>query len=212
MLGLLLATFAFAAPVPAASTPAAPVTAGPDPGFEAADVEQQYAAWARSKKIKGAAADLACAPFAEALQLCFTKVSNGVRSYYTLADGQTPEQLAELGKGKEDAAIALLSEQYVDGFTPRYFLVTGQPRAHTAMLFPSALERLLGGKCVVGVPAVGVLVAWVPGDLDFDKVMAVGVKRMYDTLPDAVSPLVYTWDGARWGVWAEVKELTPPSP
>lgn len=207
ILGLLLAAFAYAAPVTAAL-----VTAGPDPGLEAADVQQQYTTWARSKKVKGPAAELACSHFAEGLELCFTKVSNGVRSYYTLADGQPAEQLVELGKGQEDAAVAQLSERYVDGLAPRYFLVTGQPRAHAAMLFPSALERLLGGKCVVGVPAVGVLVAWVPGDLDFDKVMAVGVKRMYDTLPDPVSPLAYTWDGARWGVWAEVKELTPPLP
>ena len=206
-IGLLLAVYAYAAPVATA-----PVTTGPDPGLEASDVQQQYAAWAKSKKIKGQAAELTGSHFAEGLELCFTKVSDGVRSYYTSADGQTAEQLLSLAKGKEEAAVAPLTEQYVDGFNPRYFLVTGQPRAHAAMLFPDALERTLGGKCVVGIPAVGALVAWIPGDLDFDKVMAVGVKRMYDTLPDPVSPLVYTWDGARWGVWAEVRELTPQLP
>ncbi len=202
----MIAALLFAAHAHAAG-PVAP----PDPGLEAADVVEQYAAWAKTKKLKGPAAQLVCLPYAEPLQLCFTRVSAGIRSYYTAADGTTADDLLKLGMGEQDAAIAPLEANYVDGFTPRYFLVTGQARAHTALLFPDALEQKVGGKCVVGAPAEGVLVAWVPGDLDFDKVMAVGVKRMYDTLPNPVSPVLFTYDGKNWVQWGEATEVQAPA-
>lgn len=188
----------------------ASVSTGPDPGLESGDVVEQFAAWAKKKKLKGPAAQLVCMPFADPLQLCFTKLTGEIRSYYTAADGKTAAELLALGVGDEEAAITPLEASYVDGFAQRYFLVTGQARAHTALLFPDALERKVGGKCVVGAPAEGVLVAWVPGDLDFDKVMAVGVKRMFDTLPNAVSPVLYTYDGRSWVQWGEATELVLP--
>ncbi len=200
MIGALLVALALAA---------APAGAVPDPTIETATVQADYAAWAKKKKIRGDAAELACMPFADTLSMCFTYLSGDTRGYYTKADGKTPEELLKAGAGTEEAAVDMLEADYVDGLTPRYFIVTANGRAHTAMLFPEALERKLGGKCVVGVPAQGVLIAWVPGDLDFDKVMAVGVKRAYDTQPNPVTPTLYTYDGKRWLVWGEVREIAP---
>jgi hypothetical protein len=197
---LLLALLRGASPA-AASQPAAV-----DPGLEASDVSAQYASWARKNRVRGAAAELACLPFLSTAQLCFTHVVGDRRVYYTAADTQAPMTLLKEAAGDEASAISLLAPAYVDGFSPRYFSVSGEPRAHAALLFPEALEQRLGGKCVVGIPARGVLLAWVPGDLDFDKVMAVGVKKLYDSLPNAVTSVLYTFDGTSWVVWGEALE------
>lgn len=200
-----------ATPAPTAASPAPTAAASPtvDPGLESLDAGQQYAAWAARHRLKGDAASLACMPFVATAQLCFSHVVDDRRVYLTLADGRTPVELLKQAAGDEAAAVAPLAPAYVDGFSPRYFAVSGDPRAHAAMLFPEALEARLGGKCVVGVPARGVLMAWVPGDLDFDKVMAVGVRRLYDSLPNPVTPTLYTFDGKAWQVWGEAVD-TPP--
>ena len=104
----------------------------------------------------------------------------------------------------------------VEGFKQVYWLANeGDGRDHVPMLFPAALAAKVGKGVVVAVPARGVLVAWVPGDLVFDKVVAVGVRKMYDTLESPVSPLIYQWDGERWAVWGEAKAVdgvVGPSP
>jgi hypothetical protein len=182
-----------------------------DPGLEAIDVGAQYTDWARKHRLRGPAAELACLPFVETAQFCFTHVVGDRRVYFTAADAKPPVELLKAGAGDEASAIALLTPAYVDGFAPRYFAATGEPRAHAALLFPEALEQRLGGKCVVGVPARGVLLAWIPGDLDFDKIMAVGVKRLYDSLPNAVTSVLYTFDGKNWVVWGEAVEEQEPA-
>jgi len=56
-------------------------------------------------------------------------------------------------------------------------------------------------------------VDWGAGTPELDHVMAVGVREMYDQLDEAVSPMVHTWDGARWHAFGEAKPLpvTPHS-
>ena len=207
----------FASPVQAPPVQAPPVQAPPvqappvqastvDPGLEASDVSAQFAAWAKKNRLRGPEAELACLPFVPTAQLCFTHVVGDRRMYFTAADAQAPADLLKAGAGDEASAIALLTPAYVDGFAPRYFAATGEPRAHVALLFPEALEQRLGGRCVIGVPARGVLLAWIPGDLDFDKIMAVGVKKLYDSLPNAVTSVLYTFDGKSWVVWGEAVE------
>ncbi|MSP55506.1 MAG: hypothetical protein EXR69_07885 [Myxococcales bacterium] len=197
-----------------ASEPAAPTdlpSARPlvDPTLESANVVSEYAAWARANKLKGAASEIVCSPFAEGLSMCFTRRQGADRVYYTAADRRSAEDLLTEAKGAEDAAVEGLEAIYVADFTPPYYLVAGNSRADAAMLFPDALERKLGGKCVVAVPAMGVLIAWIPGDLDFDKVVGVGVKRAYDTLPNPVSSMLYTWNGASWVVWGQARQSAP---
>jgi hypothetical protein len=196
---------------------AAPVPEMPDPSLEPADVAAQYRAWATTQKRTGPKAELACQAFAEGLQLCFTHAVAGAkgakgRAYYTQADGHTIPELMAGAAGTAADAMARMEPVAVEGFAHGYRMsARGDGRDHVAALFPTELAKLVGGDVVIGVPAHGVLIAWLPGDLDFDKVVAVGVKKMFETLPDPVSPLLYHWDGKLWRTWGEAK-LAPPAP
>jgi hypothetical protein len=206
---------AFAALLALGLVAAAPPPSRPDPGLEPADVVDQYRAWAASKHRKGDATELVCRPFAEGAQLCFTHAVGGARTWFTKADGKDAAALEAEGRGTAEEAMARLEAVPVEGFTRSYWLsAKGDGRDHVPVLFPDALDAKLGGPAVVAAPARGVLVAWLPGDLDFDKAVAVGVRRMYETLPDPVSPLIWRWDGKAWKTWGEAKavDAAPPPP
>ncbi|MFZ5480370.1 MAG: hypothetical protein ACOZNI_26640 [Myxococcota bacterium] len=198
MIGLLLLL---------AATPASTGPARVDPGLEPEDVEDQYRAFATGKGRAGDAAELVCGPFAEGLRLCFSHPVGKKRVYYTRADGKSLADLVDAGVGTDEEAVARLEEVKVEGFTRSYWLsAKGDGRDHLPALHPEALRRKLGGDPSIAVPARGVLVAWVHGDPEFDKVVAVGALKMHETMPDAVSPLVYRWDGKTWVAWARAKE------
>jgi hypothetical protein len=186
-----------------AASPAAPRV---DPGLEPADVEAQYRAWATSQKRAGPAAELVCGPFADGLRLCFSRMVGKKRVHFTQADGRTLPQLVDAGVGTDEEALARLEEVRVEGFTRTYLLsAKGDGRDHVPALHPAALQKRLGPDVSIAAPARGVLVAWAPGDPEFDKVVAVGVLKMYETLDDPVSPALYRWDGTAWVAWAEAK-------
>lgn len=205
LLTLLLSTAALSAPRVAA-----------DPGLEPEGVEAAYRAYAEARGRPEAARELVCRPFAERTTLCFTHLQAGARPYYTRADGQPVDTLEAAARARAADTIKRLERVTVDGFAAAYWVsAVGDGRDHAALLSPDALRKRLGGDVVVAAPARGVLVAWVPGDLVFDKIVAVGIRRMYDTLPNPVSPLVYRWTGEAWGTWGEAREVSSaggPSP
>ncbi len=179
-----------------------------DPGLAPDGVESGYREWARSEGRGGDAAELVCRPFAEKVSLCFTRATEAGRAWLTRADGRTAEQLEAASRGTANDALAGLEPVAVEGFaTPYWMRAEGDGRDHAAVLHPEALRAKLGGDFVVAAPARGVLVAWRHGDVVFDKIVAVGVRRMYETLPDPVSPLVYRWDGAKWVTWGEARAV-----
>lgn len=186
----------------------------PDPGLEPDDVAVQYRAWAAAQGVSGPAAELVCRPFATRAALCFSRPKGKGRTWWTQADGKDADALLAAGKGTAPEALDRLEAVPVEGFTQVYWMAArGDGRDHTPVLFPEELRAKVGGDVVVGVPARGVLVAWRPGqDLGFDKAVAVGVRRMYDTLPDAVSPLLYRWDGKAWTVWGQAVPAEPAQP
>ena len=187
-----------------------------DPGLAPAGIADTYRSFAESTGKTGAATELVCRAFAEAAELCFTRHEKGGRVYYTRADGKPAGELEAASKQAAREALQKLEPVRVDGFaTPYWMRAEGDDRDHALLLQPDALKEKVGEGFVVAAPARGVLVAWVPGDVVFDKIVAVGVRRMYDTLPDPVSPLVYRWDGARWITWGSAREVageTGPSP
>ena len=185
-----------------------------DPGIEQVGVEAAFQEWAAAKGEPSAKQALACRPFAEGIELCFSRIEGDTRRYYTRADGLSVEALEAKAAGRAEDALVYFVAVPVDGFTGSYWLTNeGDGRDHAALLFPQALAKRFGEHFVVAVPVRGVLVVWVPGDAEFDKAVAVGVSRMYETLPDSVSPRIYTWDGAKWVTWGEAKvqDVPPPS-
>ena len=102
----------------------------------------------------------------------------------------------------------------VEGIKGRYFVrAAGDGFDSAALLRPELLARLAGADPVVAIPEDGTLVWWVPGDEDFDKMLAVGVRRMAEASPHPVSPKVYRYDGDKWVVWGQARgEIGLPSP
>jgi hypothetical protein len=180
-----------------------------DPGVESDEVQAAYAEYAAAQGRPEAARALVCRPFAERTRLCFTRLEGGVRSWYVTADGRSLATLEAAALGSADDAVKRLEPVTVEGFaTPYWMAAVGDGRDHAALLHPDALKKRLGGAFVVAAPARGVLVAWLPGDVVFDKIVAVGVRRMYETLPNPVSPLLYKWTGEAWITWGAAREVT----
>ncbi|MDP2305852.1 MAG: hypothetical protein Q8P18_07470 [Pseudomonadota bacterium] len=183
-----------------------------DPGLEPEGVEAAFRAYAGAQGRPEAARELVCRPFAEKARLCFTRAEASARPYYTRADGLAASALEAAARGSAAEAVKRLEPVKIEGFSAPYWMTAvGDGRDHAALLHPDALRKRVGGAqigdCVVAAPARGVLVAWVPGDLVFDKIVAVGIRRMYDTLPNPVSPLLYRWDGEAWITWGEAREV-----
>ncbi|MDP2313300.1 MAG: hypothetical protein Q8P41_10375 [Pseudomonadota bacterium] len=177
-----------------------------DPAVEPEGVEAAWRSYAADRPE--AARELVCRRFAERTRLCFTRAEGKGRRYYTRADGQAIEALEPAARGGAADAVGRLEPVTVEGFaTPYWMSAAGDGRDHAALLHPDALRARLGGEPVVAIPARGVLVAWVPGDVVFDKIVAVGILRMYDTLPSPVSPLLYRWNGEAWITWGEAREV-----
>ena len=96
----------------------------------------------------------------------------------------------------------------VDGLKGRYFVrAAGDGHDAAGMLRPTLLSELAQGEPVVAVPEDGTLLWWVPGDSEFDKVVAVGVRRMVDASDAPVSARIYRWnaESESWAVWGEVR-------
>ncbi len=185
--------------------------AGWDPGLEPADVADQYRAFAVSKGRKGEATELVCRPFAEATVLCYSRDDGKKRVYATRAAGVDAGALEAQSRGTDAEALACLVPVVPEGTTRSYLACTrGDGRDHVPLLHPDALAARVGKTFVAAAPARGVLVVWTPGDAEFDKLMAVGVRRMFEGMPDPVSPLVYRWDGGHWVTWGQARELPDP--
>lgn len=186
--------------------------AGWDPGLEPADVADQYRAFALSKGRKGDATELVCRPFAEAVVLCFSMDEGKKRVYATRAGGLDAAALEAQARGAATEALACLSPVTPEGLTRSYLACTrGDGRDHVPLLYPELLAAKAGGGFVVAAPARGVLLVWTPGDAEFDKVMAVGARRMFESLPDPVSPLVYRWDVDHWATWGQARAVEAPA-
>lgn len=155
-----------------------------------------------------------CRLMAEQLSVCFVKGASGNLDYVTGLDLQSwaadADRIYELAKavavrGFGEGRPALAS---VEGMKGRYWVSAEADGLDAAgLLYPERLAQIAGAEPVVAVPVQGALMFWVPGDDDFDKVMAVAVRRMYDSSDQHVSPLIYRWQETHWAVWGQaVKE------
>ena len=74
------------------------------------------------------------------------------------------------------------------------------------LLHPEKLSAIAGTTPVIGIPTVGTFLMWIPGDAELDKIMAVGVRRIFEEASHPVSDKVYRWHNGAWVVWGEVVE------
>lgn len=103
------------------------------------------------------------------------------------------------------AHLGTLEWVSVRGTPDRYArIVAGDGWPAALLLAPQAMVPRLGAPPLrVAVPARGVALAFRPAGPDLDRIMAVGVREMFDTLARGVSPMVFEWDGRAWTPWGQ---------
>jgi hypothetical protein len=183
---------------------------------EAPEIVAAYAAKAKAEGRTGPATRVDCRPAFDGLLFCLTSVQQGRWTYANQAN------LDEWGLSSAEAHSRAaqdlrrlpladrLSPQSVEGVPGSYR--AGQlddGREASVLLAPEDLARLLGGPPVVAVPAQGAVIAWVPGNPLLDKVVAVGVRKMFDASKHPVSSRIYRWTPDGWQVWGEAKKPEP---
>ena len=70
-------------------------------------------------------------------------------------------------------------------------------------LHPKQLEAIAGGPVFVAQPLPGTFFFWLKSADTAHKKMAVGIKELYTSTDERLSPLIYHWDGEHWVVWGE---------
>jgi hypothetical protein len=205
----LLVAFAAARP---------PVPDGLRPVVADVGAPGRFAAWRKESGLPPV--DLACEPaLPGAVLLCFRIWEGGARRWVTVDD------LRRWGLATGDLRTTLIPEALrrietaeriaIEGTSASYLrLVDGDGWAAAAVLAPGAIAARLGaesGSVRVAFPAETVFVAWRSGDADLDRIMAVGVRELYDAQPASVSPGVFTWDGRVFTSFGEaVPSATAP--
>jgi hypothetical protein len=202
MLPLLLASLSLAAP------PEGLLPLVDRPGLQISWSEQ-----ARAAGAEGEAAVLACRMFAEELALCFTapQADGQGRRMVTLHDLSVWEvDLATVEAAALAGVAAGLSEDRPQGVQvegdPRSYLLSaeGDGLDQAGLFDPVALQARMDGQAfAVGIPARGVLIAFPRGDRELETIVTVGVRRLWETVDEPITPKVYTWDGERWVIWGE---------
>lgn len=176
----------------------------------------RFAAWRASSGLP--AEHLACeAPVPTAVLLCFRVWEGSSRRWVTVEDLQ--RWTTDLGHlrtsllARAKAKVAAAPLVAVEGMKEHYLrLLDGDGWAAAGLLVPDAVaSRLGGGPIRVAWPAESLLLAWRPAGDDLDRVMAVGVKELYDTQKGSVSPTIFTWDGTAWSAFGEAVPTRAPS-
>jgi|GEM_PF-4757726 len=172
--------------------------------------EDAASAEARASGASGDAAIPVCRRMASGLALCVrapdsTKIA--MRSQLAAANVSEAAVFAQVRDGVEAAWATTPAGTYsVDGVKGSYFVRAARDGFDSAgLLRPDLLASLAGNNPVVAIPEDGTLMWWVPGDADFDKMLAVGVKRMAEASAAPVSARVYQHNGTEWTVWGEVR-------
>ncbi len=186
------------------------------PLLESPAVEQAFTERALAQGTRGAGTTLACRSFAEALSLCFTMRDGERRRLVTRADlAGWQVDLSELEQVAVERAQASLGPErpqwvQVEGDSRRYLLsAEGDGMDQAAAFQPRQLvERFDGAQVALGLPARGVLIAFPLGDSELEHIVAVGIRRLWETLEDPITPLVYAWNGSGWVTWGQAKPGT----
>ena len=175
------------------------------------DLPSQFAAAALEAGRVGDSVAMACQILAEGVPLCFRVESEGKREWFSLAEasawGLTLETLGQAVVVSSEKN-PLVEKNVVDG--GHWWQVEAKDgRESFIFLNPTWLDRV-GDLAVVAMPAAGVVIAWQSGDDANDKIMAVGVRALYDQAEAPVTPKIFRHSDEGWTVWGElVPEVAP---
>ena len=189
------------------------------PALAPIDAPEQYAKYL--KDTGRPPAELACESlWTESALLCFKMQTGNKRRWLTRADLEKRQwSFADVRQRVTTAAATQQTAKLMPAAVPglegaTYWISTGGDGwATAALLDPAAIaERLGGGPFLVAAPTETVLIAWKPGNADLDRVIAVGVREMYDSQEGPVTAVVHQWDGERFVAYAEAKPTVTGAP
>ena len=151
----------------------------------------------------------ACQPLAEGLALCYSCGPQPIDQAQLDAWGV---DLAALTEAASQVALSGLTEgrpvrQEIADMPGQFYWLSGEGDGldSAGLLHPARLSAIAGTTPIVGVPAQGALLFWIPGDPAVDKVIAVGIRRMFEAAAQPVSDKLYRWHNNAWVVWGEVQ-------
>jgi len=207
--------------------------------LERAEVPDNYASMQLAAGLSGPAALAACRSLTDGVQLCLrTMEVTTIEPDSSIATkkGAKPKRvvswrlaneadLSTWGESQTEAeqrAIRLAQARWVanppklievEGVGHSYLLIQGeQGEDALGLLEPQRLLSLPGaGPLAVGVPTRGTLVAWRAGDAVMDKILGVGVRRIYDEASPGLSPSIFQEGVQGWQVWAVIQGDVNPN-
>ena len=184
------------------------------PSIVGTDVEAQYLEVARSGTVP--TAPMVCEDFwTDQARLCFRLVNGKRREWVTSTHLETwGVDFASLKSTVINRAKSHVTQQLksvpIGGMEQTYFAATNVDGwASAVLLLPEQLRRVGTQNVLVAVPAHGVVLAWEGGHPEVDKVLAVGVREIYESRAGSVSAMIYRWTGTEWAPFGEAKSTAP---
>jgi hypothetical protein len=158
--------------------------------------------------LSGEELRVACREVDEDLVLCLRNEDSELRWWLSYGE------LAQLGLSFEAAVAAVearaeqiqLEPRTVHEGTGRYWIATHSGGAPESVLFRPDLLSVVGGAPAVAVPERGVVIVWNRGDAELDRIMAVGVREVYEAASRPVSSKVLALVDSQWRVWLQAVE------
>ena len=169
---------------------------------EAPDVKDEYQ---RQRGRK-----LVCTAFAEKLQLCYRYEDGKKLPYVTQKDIKKwkigVEQIHAKAKQKAFSQVqdSRFRFEKISNMSSGYWISDKKDGWDAAaLLHPKRLRQLLGRKALVAIPQAGTFIFWEAGNPMLNKIMAVGIREIYDNSNHPVSSSIYHHKDGKWIVWGE---------
>lgn len=185
------------------------------PSIVSRSVEAQYLDARASESPT--VAPMACGDFWEPeARLCFRVVRGNRREWVTAQHlkrwGVSFEELkATVIKRSKAFASRQLKPVQIGGMEQHYFVATNENGwASAVLLHPSVLGAVSLQNVFAAVPAHGMVLVWEGGHPEVDKILAVGVRELYESKSGGVTPIVYRWSGSEWIAFGEAKKNAAP--
>ncbi|MEZ4323174.1 MAG: hypothetical protein R3F61_37265 [Myxococcota bacterium] len=179
----------------------AAIPEGVRPAAAPADAPAQY------EKAFPRKPGLACAPLLpEHALLCFRVWEGQKRRWVTVADltaWQTDLDalVSHVTKGAQKVLENEPTAQKVVDMDAVYHDLRDGDGWAVAPLVAGSREKLVR----VAIPSTGVFLTWEAGSPELDRVMAVGVREIYEASEDAVTPMVHVWRDGRFVPFVQAK-------
>ncbi len=151
---------------------------------------------------------IACQDVDEDLVLCLRNEDTELKWWVSYGE------LEQLGLSFEQAVTSIevlaaevqLEPRTVQEGSGRYWVANHSGGAAEALLFSPELFAVVGQSPAVAVPERGVLIAWNRGNRELDRIMAVGVRHLYEASDHPVSSKVMALVDSQWRVWLQAVE------